>query len=113
MKVELTLSDEVASYIEYIPKEQLSGILSSLLVEAIKNKSSQKVSTEDINSSNTAISEVMVLLKQMANNSTINENKHTRSVEVKQPVINNVQKKIITSDEADIDLEDDFLDMLK
>lgn len=111
MKVELILTDDVASYIEYIPKDQLSNILSGLLVEAIKSKSSlQKASTEDINASSAAISEVMTLLKQMADNSG-SSNKQMKKLDEKPQ--KKMPKKVITLDAAEADMDEDFLEMLR
>lgn len=112
MRVELDLADEVAGYIEYIPKDKLSSILSGLLVEAIKNKSSQKASAEDTNASSAAISEVMTLLKQMASGTVVNTTKQTVEKDDKP---RKPPKKVITLDaslEAD-GMDDDLLAMLK
>lgn len=111
MKVELNLSDEVYAYIEYIPKEKLSDILSGLLAEAIKGKSSEKASTEDLRSSSAAISEVMTLLRQMASGQNVQQTEEPvkETIKKKKP-----PKKVITLEpELDGDLDDDFLAMLK
>lgn len=108
MKIELTLTDDVYRYIEFIPKEQLSEILSGLLVEAIKNKSEKA----PIDNTNT-MSKVMAMIEQAVNNKSDNDNEQVKK-ETKKKVVEQVsKKKVITLDTVNNDIDDDFLEMLK
>ncbi|WP_289751772.1 hypothetical protein [Bacteroides acidifaciens] len=113
MEVLIKLSDKTLRYIQYIPQEMVSDILSDILAEAIENKSYQVASTAEQTISMNAIEEVVSLLKQVTENGVrpqVVENKETKVDKPKK-----TPKKVIALDTSvDLgDMDDDLLDMLK
>ena len=101
MKIEIDLDSHVFSLIEYIPRDELPGVLSNLIKEVIESKSSIRVNEAVQSSNSMEVRKIMDFMESLASNTVpVNtDSKDSKSVKKDKPKI-----QAVTS--ADIDLSE-------
>lgn len=109
MKVLLDLPDDVWKLVEYIPGEILPSILLDIIRKDIKSRSAYVADDAVVSKNSEDISRLMAALQSLVSNGTTVSEKHESVVkhESVAPI------KVISNVGSDIDLDDDFMDMLK
>lgn len=116
MKVVLDIPDDVWRLVEYIPRDVLPSILLDIIQNDIESRSAC-VADESLRASNSRdIGRLIDMIQALAENSdrsikTTNSN-NNRKVDSSDSVA--APKVSVVADvSADLDLDDDFMDMLK